>query len=321
MGTKKNINILFLGGAKRVSLAERFIKAGENLGVGVNIFSYELNYDVPIAFIGKVILGLYWNDEDIINHLKRNIYKYNIDIVLPFVDTATLVASKLKEEIFNEKVFIPVSSPETCGIFFDKIEAHHWFLKHNFPVPPTETKYPMIAKPRKGSASKGVKILNNDYEMEGFRKSFNSSLYLIQQYIRAEEYTVDCYVSTISKLPLCIVPRKRIEVNAGEVTKAITVKHEIIEDISYRILRCTEYIEGPVTIQYLEEKETEKVYVMEANPRFGGGVLASIEAGANIPEMILKEFLELPFEPIKNWRPNTMMLRAYREFFLHETNN
>ena len=34
----KKINILFLGGAKRVSIAERFIEAGKTLGFEVSIF-------------------------------------------------------------------------------------------------------------------------------------------------------------------------------------------------------------------------------------------------------------------------------------------
>ncbi|WP_298822930.1 hypothetical protein, partial [uncultured Capnocytophaga sp.] len=64
MGNKK-INILFLGGAKRVSIAEEFIRAGNTLGYNVSIFSYELDENCPIAFIGKVIKGYRWNNDSI----------------------------------------------------------------------------------------------------------------------------------------------------------------------------------------------------------------------------------------------------------------
>ena len=53
----RKINIMFLGGAKRVSLAEHFIKSGKRLGREVRIFSYELSSDCPIASIGKVVVG------------------------------------------------------------------------------------------------------------------------------------------------------------------------------------------------------------------------------------------------------------------------
>ena len=54
---KENINILFLGGAKRVSLAEKFIQEGKELNKNITIFSYELDDNVPISFVGKIIIG------------------------------------------------------------------------------------------------------------------------------------------------------------------------------------------------------------------------------------------------------------------------
>ena len=40
---KRNINILMLGGAKRVAMAEQLMRAGKQLGVNVSIFSHELD--------------------------------------------------------------------------------------------------------------------------------------------------------------------------------------------------------------------------------------------------------------------------------------
>lgn len=46
---RQAVNILFLGGAKRVSMARMFQASGERLGLDVNIFSYELSPEAPIA--------------------------------------------------------------------------------------------------------------------------------------------------------------------------------------------------------------------------------------------------------------------------------
>ena len=46
---KRNINILMLGGAKRVAMAEQLMRAGKQLGVNVSIFSHELDAQEPIA--------------------------------------------------------------------------------------------------------------------------------------------------------------------------------------------------------------------------------------------------------------------------------
>ncbi len=95
----KEINILFLGGAKRVSIAEKFKESAKQLNNHVNIFSYELSEEVPIAFIGKVIIGLKWEHPDILKNLKKIVLDYRIDIVIPFVDPAILLTAQLTQNL------------------------------------------------------------------------------------------------------------------------------------------------------------------------------------------------------------------------------
>ena len=94
----KKLNILFLGGAKRVSLAEKFIKAGKKNNLRVKVFSYELNKNVPFKLIGEVIIGLKWNDKKIYSNLKKKIKLKNISIIIANVDLATIILSKLKKK-------------------------------------------------------------------------------------------------------------------------------------------------------------------------------------------------------------------------------
>jgi len=101
----------------------------------------------------------------------------------------------------------------------------------------------------------------------------------------------------------------------GEVTKSITEFDQNIMSISERILNSGNFA-GPITLQFLREKSTGNVFVMEINPRFGGGVINSIEAGFNIPLILLKEYLNLPVEPIQQWKRNLLMLRTNREIFI-----
>ena len=66
---KQAVNILMLGGAKRVSMARMIKRAGTRLGMAVNLFSYELTSEVPIAQVATVVKGLRWNDPYIMDHL------------------------------------------------------------------------------------------------------------------------------------------------------------------------------------------------------------------------------------------------------------
>lgn len=312
----EQINILFLGGAKRVSLAELFIEAGKKIGKEINIFSYELDQFVPIASIGKIIIGQKWSDPTVSAHLQETIKQHKINIVLPFVDGATIIASRLKQLV--PEVFIPVSDVATCERMFDKVKANEWFEKNNIPVP-GHTGLPLIAKPRNGSASKGIIILRSKEELNSFHSNFKEEDFLIQNYITAQEYTVDAYVSQAGEA-IAIVPRKRMEVSSGESTKSITAKDEGIIQLC-KIIIGLGGLKGPITLQFLREKETQKLFIMEINPRFGGGVVTAIRAGADLPMMLLNEYLQKPLTAATDWEENLIMTRAFREFFYHATNN
>jgi carbamoyl-phosphate synthase large subunit len=318
----KEINILFLGGAKRVSLAKHFIKAGEKLGHKVVIYSYELDKEVPIAITATIIQGLRWSDPNIYNDLSNIIENNNINIILPFVDPAIELASKLKE-IFLD-LFIPSTSVEMCKIMFDKKLSSEWFTRNNIPVPTTynaddisSIKYPAIFKPRTGSASKGIKVIESQ---EGLNLIQDISSFVVQKYIvNKKEYTVDCYISHLGQI-IYIVPRIRLDIAGGESIKSITIRDQRIEDLSTRIINVGKFI-GPITIQFVEDLDSHNIYVMEINPRFGGAVVTSIGAGANAPLYIIEEYIGYRLSPISNWRENTLMIRYFEEVIFYADNN
>ena len=118
----KKLNILFLGGAKRVSLAEKFIKAGKKNNLRVKVFSYELNKNVPFKLIGEVIIGLKWNDKKIYSNLKKKIKLKNISIIIANVDLATIILSKLKKKFPKSNIIS--SNQKICKILFNKMLTH-----------------------------------------------------------------------------------------------------------------------------------------------------------------------------------------------------
>jgi len=313
---KATINILFLGGAKRYSLAERFMAAGKKLNCQVNIFSYELSQEVPLIGIAKeIIVGKRWNDPTIFEHLSTIIRQKEIHMVLPFVDPAIEIAATLKELLTGGAPCFPVSAKETCEIFYDKKKAQEWFTQHLFPVPPATSIPPVIAKPRKGSAGKGIVVLCTEEEYRSFKDTHDSNEYVFQQYLDAEEYTVDAFVSLSTGQILGTVPRLRLEVLGGEVVKSITRREKTIIELSEQVLAAGNF-QGPVTLQFLKERTSGNIYLMEINPRFGGGVINSIEAGFDIPFLLLQEYFHQKPVPVNNWKENVMMIRTFREVFI-----
>lgn len=312
----KDVNILFLGGAKRVSVANHFIESGKEMDLNVRIFSYELTNSVPIASVGTIIIGRRWNDDNLFKHLAEVIEDNHIHIVLPFVDPAVEVAAKLKDILTT--VFVPCSTLELCQTMFDKLRSERWFNQHQIPFPPSFTaeealSFPVIIKPRTGSASKGIEVITDQSQWDDIE---NKNDYIIQKYIsNKEEYTVDCYVAGNGEI-ISIVPRIRLETAGGEVMNSITKRDDELITFSRKILHSGGFF-GPITIQYIRDKDANQTYVMEINPRLGGGVIASIEAGANIPKYILSEYKGDGLLPYDDWEENTLMTRYYKEVIFH----
>lgn len=311
MSKHKKLTVLMLGGARRVSMAELLKRSGQRLGYEIEIVSYELDKKVPIALCGEVIVGLKWSNPNVVDDIKNVIKEHEVNIVLPFVDGAIEIASRLHEELPD--VFIPVSDFELSKAMFDKVEAARMFKEAHVPIPLTysviSAEMPAIAKPRHGSSSRGIKIFHNIDELMHLD---NLSDYLVQEYIEDNsEYTVDCYVDKGGN-PMVIVPRRRLEVMGGEVTRTETCRVEELHQLSQRVLE-TFPLRGPVTLQFLHDRKKDRYLLMEINPRLGGGVICSIYAGAPFTDYILQEALGIPVSPCLDWVDKTLMARYQKE--------
>ena len=313
----KKINIMMLGGARRVSMAELFKRSGERIGREVSIISYELLEQVPIALVGKVIVGLRWSDPNVVADIVKVAREYEIDIILPFVDGAIEIASKVTQHLPG--VFVPVGDFEVNRTMFDKVAAAKAFEQAGLPIPKTysaiNAKMPAIAKPRKGSASRGIKIFHT---LDELMQLENLSDYLVQEYIEnRDEYTVDCYISQKGEI-LTVVPRVRLEVMGGEVTRTITCRNATLDRLSRQVIE-TFGLKGPVTLQFIHDLDRNRYLLMEVNPRLGGGVVCSIYAGAPITDYIVDESRGITLQPCDDWAYNTLMARYQKEAIFYES--
>lgn len=308
----RQINILMLGGAKRVSVATKIALMGYRLGITVVFFSWELEKTVPIASLAEVIVGCRWNDPQVLEKLHETVVDKKIDMIIPFVDGAIGVAVRYRDRYGD--VWVPAGSVESVENMFDKVTAACIFEQNSLPIPKTYTatdySLPLIAKPRRGSASSGIIIVEDDDSMK--RLVPHADDYILQEYIAdRDEITVDCYV-TLSGKPIAIVPRRRIDIAAGEVTRTITIDSPEIVELSATVLKRLN-LRGAVTLQFIIDKTNSRTMLMEVNPRLGGGVVCSMHAGANIPEFILTDFDGGELTPCTDWVPGMEIVRYQQE--------
>lgn len=311
------INILFLGGSKRISVAKEFIERSAQLGRQITIYAYELNPHEPISEFGIILKGLKWNDPNLINDLSDKINEYKIDIVIPFVDIATIVCSRLKEK--NNRLFFPGSSLSLNLQLMDKCSSESLFVKHSILIPESTKTFPLIAKIKTGSGGKGIFIAQTHAQEQFFFNSFNEEDYHIQRFLDGTEYSVDSYITQVGDI-ISVVPRERVEAVNGEATRSKTCNDLNLIELT-RVIIGKLSLKGVVTLQFIKEHTTGAVYLIEINPRFGSGVVTSIAAGASIPGFILNEFLGLELNECVNWRPNLEMVRYFSESFFYADNN
>lgn len=313
--TRKAFNILFLGGAKRVSMARCFKKAAASVGLQCNIFSYEISLEEAIACEATVIKGLRWSDSRCLDDLRRIVREKSIDAVIPFVDGAVSVAARL-----SDCTFAPCGSAEVSENMFDKVKAAQLFEDAGLPIPTTYTagqpSLLLIAKPRHGSASKGIVEIRSLQQLDEILDKADD--YLIQERIdNRVEYTVDCYADTESGEVVVACPRKRLQVAGGEVVKTVTVDNSRLVDLSARAITAIG-LRGAVTVQFIEDLDDNRLLLMEINPRLGGGAVCSVAAGADIPLLIVRQALGLPIEK-PQWTAGVQIARYPTEVVFYPT--
>jgi carbamoyl-phosphate synthase large subunit len=161
-----------------------------------------------------------------------------------------------------------------------------------------------------------VIVANNREEFAFFARRVPNAL--CQEFIKGTEYTCDVYVDFDMKVR-CVVPRKRIEIRAGEVSKGEVVKNDKIMGLVSELVRTLKAGPGVITVQCFLQRNGN-IKVSEINPRFGGGAPLAIKAGADFPKWILQELLgkkpHIKFDGFKN---GLTMLRYDAEVWLERT--
>lgn len=300
-----------MGAAKRLSLLERFQDAAVAEGIDIKMYSVEFNRRVPIANCAEIIEGPSFRDPKSEQFLVEVAGDLDIDIVIPNIDPATVVLSKVKRQLEESGIWAVISESDLCTAMFDKGLADLWFREHKLRVPDGES-YPRIVKVRTGSGAKGQFIVNSEDELSVLISNKNIADYIFQAFVSGQEYTVDAYVSRSGALMGCL-SRKRIVVSDGEVEVSETSRHDEILRLSEQILSIPGW-QGPITLQFIDGDKGP--VLIEVNPRFGGGATHAVHCGLDMPRWILRERMNLPLEPVTQWPDGSYMTRCRRDIFL-----
>jgi carbamoyl-phosphate synthase large subunit len=226
------------------------------------------------------------------------------------------VYARERERFAERGTLVAVSSPDVVAIAADKRSTHQFLQQAGLPTvrqadladvlaDSDAWTFPCIAKPARGSAAIGVMQIDNVAQLQAFPVEGS----VVQAIAAGDEYTVDVFVDR-DGVCRCAVPRQRIEVRGGEVTKARTVRNTRVEELARSVCAALPGAFGVLNIQIFDDPSTGDLNVIEVNPRFGGGYPLTEASGASFTRALVQVALgEEPDLDPRSWHADVTMLR------------
>lgn len=312
------MNILLCSAGRRVKLVNYFQE--ELRKIGGKVVAVDCDPSAPALQFADIAETVYpITHPDYIKQLKELCVKHDIKAVLSLIDPELSLLARNKEEFEKDNIKVIVSNKEKVEICFDKYKMYQFLKKHHIATIPTfinfedvkfalengQISFPLIAKPRSGSASQGITIINNIQELINFYKEREG--YILQPFINGQEFGVDCYVDMINHKTTNIFCRKKLRMRAGETDKSLAIYDGDLFRLIEMVLGRMNLI-GPIDIDCFK---TSKGYLIsEINPRFGGGYLHAHCVGQNYVVNIINNIKGRINEPnIGNYLEGSIMIK------------
>ncbi len=229
-------------------------------------------------------------DPNYLSHVRELISTHKINAVLSFTDPDVDALSTIRQELTEQGVAFFFTDQETALFGFDKLQTFHWAQKHGVTVPrttidPEEARtftFPLIRKPRFGSASVGVSTIQ---EADNLLPDKNDSTeYIYQERIAGQEVNIEL-CSDLNGRVMSVSAWRKLIARDGETQLGITTRRQDLIDTALSLGEKARII-GPCDIEFIDREG--QLFLIEFNMRFGGGYPVSQLAGANFLELLVR---------------------------------
>lgn len=247
--------------------------------------------------------------------------------IIPGCDPELPYLAAMKAEIEDQcDATVIVNSEQAVEIGRDKMLTVQWLEQAGFDAPHSIPRqslckhcdyhrvieglpYPMIAKPRDGSGSKGLYRIGDVGEMIRYFACTEPG-YVFQEELQGPEYTVGAVGSGGEVWDLIAMRR---ELKRGASWKAqVDDRPEILEYVEAVASKLE--IEGGANFQLRLTEERGPV-IFEINPRFSGTTAARAFAGMNGPQISVCVLAEGRNPPQRRSKRSIAMFRSLRETY------
>jgi len=305
------MNVMLTCAGRRNYLVKSFQEA---LGGRGQVFAADVSTDAPaLRQADKSFIVPSLNDAAYVDTLLTICHRHRVLLLISLNDLELQVLVRYRNQFLEVGTIPVISPPEVVDTCFDKWKTCKFLKAAELEVPDTyvsladareaiargDITFPLVVKPRWGTASIGIEYSEEDDELAldymVARKRLPRTILrqisgtdperciLIQKRLDGQEYGLDI-VNDLEGRYVCTFVKRKIAMRAGETDRATTVKSDWLEEIGAVIGRKLGHI-GLLDCDLIATEDG--CYVLDMNPRFGGGYPFSHIAGANVPAALI----------------------------------
>ena len=242
-----------------------------------------------------------------------------IEALVPTVDTELLPIARRADEFEAAGVGLVLAGAATLETCLDKWRLQQACEGHvrvprcvvaDAQFDPATIQLPAFVKPRSGSGSRGIRLIDEREELE--RLPQDGKL-LVQENLPGPEYSIDVLADAGGEV-LAVVPRERLKVDSGIAVTARTLHDPGLEQFGRTVAQRIG-LSGVANVQAKHAFDGEPA-LLEVNPRFPGTMPLTVASGVNMPALCIAEALgePMPAGPLP-FRP-TAMVRVMHEHYM-----
>lgn len=284
-----SLNVLITAGSRRVPLVRAFQRAvsqhrgGNVIVTDVNPLSPAVHaanraYRVPLASAPGYL--------DAVLEIALG---ERVSLIVPTIDDELVLFGRAVAHFREHGIRVAVSPAQTSELCEDKYATCRYLVERGIPAAaswlpgdlPADVPFPLFIKPRRGRGSVGAYAVRNQRELDFFVDYVADPV--VQAFLEGPEFTIDM-LCDFSGQPLSIVPRLRDVIRAGVSDRGRTVNDPALIQVARTCASVLQFA-GAVNIQC--RLVNGQPVIFEINPRFSGGIPLTIQAGADLPRMLV----------------------------------
>lgn len=302
------------GGPAAVSFMQAVAPTGAELwAVDIDPYAAGLYLTAP----GHRALVPRGDAPEFVDHIVELCERWSIDVLVPTVDTEMLPVVRRADEFAAIGTTVLAPSEHTLDTCLDK-----WTLIEHCrgaaDLPETALiddafdaaswTWPAIAKPRRGSGSRGVTLVPGP---DGLAALPRDGSYIAQELLPGLEHSLDV-LAYRDGIVAAVVPRTRMKVDSGIAVAGYVELDDALVAYGRNIAEAIS-LTSVANVQVKQDR-TGSPRLLEVNPRFPGSMPLTVASGVNMPVLALADALGLDVPSDVQFRP-LAMVRTWTETF------